>query len=78
MKLMACVIYDAPFGAEPGHEVALFEEEFGAQILKEDLENEGFQASVSPGKESRRRFWYLKTNADFDSLWGILGGYFEA
>ena len=78
MKFMACVIYDAPFGAEPGHEVALFEEEFGAKILKEDLENEGFQASVRPGKESPRRLWYLKTNADFESLWGILGGYFDA
>lgn len=75
---MTCVIVEAPFGHEPGYEVAVFEEGFGAQVIKEDLEADGFQVIVRPGNESSRRFWYLKTNADFDSLWSILGCYFDA
>jgi hypothetical protein len=78
MDVRTCVIYEAPFGNEPGHEVALFEEEFGAQELKQELEEIGFQARVHPGKESARRFWYLKTNADFDTLWSVLGCTFAA
>ena len=78
MDVMTCVIFESRFGNEPGHEVALFEEEFGAQELKQDLEEGGFQASVVPGKESPRRFWFLKTNADFDSLWCVLGCFYDA
>jgi hypothetical protein len=78
MEVMTCVIFDAPFGKKKGHAVALFEEEFSALEIKEDLEECGFQVKVYPGKKSPRRFWYLKTTADFDSLVSILGIYFDA
>ena len=55
MDVMTCVIFESPFGNEPGHEVALFEEQFGAQEIKEKLEEEGFQASVVPGAGMRVR-----------------------
>ncbi len=78
IDVMTCVIYDVPFGTESGHEVALFEQEYGAQEIKENLEKDGFQATVRLGNEGPRRFCYLKTNADFGSLWCILGCYFDA
>jgi hypothetical protein len=56
-----CVVFDAPFGKEPGLEVALFEEEVEAGMILEHLKDDGWKGSIHPGKESPRCFWYLKT-----------------
>ena len=73
-----CVIYDASFGSDSGHEVALSERANVGRKAKQDLEKAGFQARLSSQGKRKTRLWYLATNAPFEEVWEVLRRHFEA
>jgi hypothetical protein len=74
----ACVIYDASFGSDSGHEVALSERANVGRKAKQELEKAGFQARLSSQGKRTLRLWYLATNAPFEKVWDVMRRHFEA
>src|SRR2546426_1094292 len=74
----ACVIYDASFGSDSGHEVALSERADVGRKAKEALEKAGFQARLLSQKDRSIKLWYLATNAPFETIWETLQRHFKA